>query len=228
MIEESLVRISFHSQPPGQLVISFDLVTPGARLREPAAWGGDEGIRAIWISFGACYGEFFLSTELYQFAPDRFFRRWVFVCSFGRLRWPFQWPEHMIYHSASPRNTCMSCIEINLPTTEVSTRVVRVTHLVGEFAGVISWTHFVGETNGWDMFRWSFLQMEGQQVTRMAIAWVAIGQARKAYLNIIQFTNKQRHPCIRYWSKHVISCYMPRCSANHYRTCNWRNHLGCR
>ena len=101
----------------------------------------------------------------YQLAPDRFFRRWVLVCSFGRLRWPFQWLEHMIYHSASPRNTCMSCIESNLPTTEASTRVVRVAHLVGEFAGrVISWTHFlVGETNGWDMFRWSFVQMEGHE-----------------------------------------------------------------
>ena len=36
----------FQSPLCGQLVMSFDLATPGARLREPAAWGGDE-VRAI-------------------------------------------------------------------------------------------------------------------------------------------------------------------------------------
>ena len=50
-------HVSVQSDLCGHLAISFDLATPGARLREPAAWGGDEGVRAIWISFGACYGE---------------------------------------------------------------------------------------------------------------------------------------------------------------------------
>ena len=67
----------------GQLVVSFDfdLTTPGARLPEPAAWGGDEDGGVIFDVDGcaSCGESFMQKTLLDQFAPDPLLRscRWV-------------------------------------------------------------------------------------------------------------------------------------------------------